>query len=103
MRKNNIILEQIAQQSTVETIDVSNSCLLRGCFDSASSEWGRSALDEKVEALKKLINKDGENTLKLSVGMMDYCNREAGKGIKPMDLILSMSKIIDHLLKEAKS
>ena len=97
---NNPILNQIKDQSKVESIDGSNSCLLRGCFDSASSEWKESTLDDKIETLKKLINEDGDNTLALSMGMMDYCNSEEGKDIKPMDLVISMSKIIDYLLKK---
>jgi len=75
-------------------------CSLRSCFDRSSSEWQATTLEEKISMLKKLINEDGENTLKLSIGMMDYCNKENGKDIKPKDLILAMSEIIDHLLKE---
>ena len=44
-------------------------CALRNCFDRSSSEWRSTTLEEKISVLKKLINKDGENTLKLSVGM----------------------------------
>jgi len=78
------------------------SCKLRKCFDHASHEWTQSTLAEKIEELKKLVNEDGENTLKLSLEMMDYCNKEAGKDIKPIDLIISMSKLLDYMLKEKK-
>ena len=98
--ENNSILRQISQQSIHEPINASNSCLLRGCFDHASQEWKDSTLDEKVYALKMLINDDCKNTLKLSMGMLDYCNKEAGKEIKLIDIVISMSHLIDHLLKE---
>ena len=78
----------------------STPCALRGCFDRSSSEWQDTSIDEKVKILKKLINEDGEDILKLSIGMMDYCNKENGKDIKPVDLVRSMSEIMDYLLKE---
>jgi len=80
----------------------SQFCKIRSYFDYSSHEWKESTLNEKIEALKKLINEDDENTLKLSMGMMDYCNNEADKDIKYIDLVISMSKIIDYLLKDEK-
>ena len=80
--------------------DISSLCSLRTCFDHSSSEWNETSLDEKVSMLKKQINDNTNSTFKLSLGMLDYCNTEAGKDIKPLDLVISMSKIIDHLLKE---
>jgi len=96
----NPILDQIKKRTKIEQIDIIHSCLFRGCFDSTSSEWNESTLEQKVEALTKLINDDEGNTLKISTAMMDYCNKENAKDIKPMDLVLAMSKIIDHLLRE---
>ena len=78
---------------------MSKSCILRECFDSASTEWNRSTIDEKVEALQKLIKDDGENTLKLAMGMLDYCNEEEGKKMPLSTLVFSMSELLDHLLK----
>ena len=65
----------------------------------ASSEWNRSTIDEKVDALRKLVKDDGENTAKLSLGMLDYCNRESGKDIKLLELVLSLSELLDNTLK----
>lgn len=78
-------------------------CALRSYFDYSSHEWKESTIDEKIKSLKKLLNEDSKNTLNLSLGMMDYCNTQANKDIKPMDLVIAMSKIIDHLLLEEQS
>lgn len=102
MKEYNPILKQIIKESVMKPLEVENSCLLRGCFDHACHEWKESTLDEKVVALKNLINNDGENTLKLSMGMLSYCNEKAGKDIKLIDLVISMSHLLDHLLKEEK-
>ncbi len=32
--------------------------------------------------------------------MLDYCSHNVGKDIKQFDIIMSMSEIIDHLLKK---
>jgi len=80
--------------------EIKKSCYLRSCFDSSSSEWHDSTMDEKIGVLKKLVKEDGDNTLRLAIGMKSYCNDEAGKDIKDMDLIVSMGKLLDHLLKE---
>lgn len=72
----------------------------RGCFQSTSSEWNNTTMDEKIDLLKHLINKKGFDTLQLSLSMMEDGNSEFNKDIKEIDLIMSMSKIIDHLLKE---
>jgi len=101
--KGNPRVQEIKEQSRFyEDGDYVNSCLLRDCFDPASSEWNHSTMDEKVEALSVLINRDDKNTLGLALGMLDYCNKEANKGINMIDLVISMSKIIDHLLKNEK-
>ena len=98
---NNPILEQIVEQSRFEPeFDFVNSCLLRGCFDNPSYEWNDSTMEEKVEALRVLVNEENYSTFKLALGMLDYCNHNAGKDIKPFDLVMSMGEIIDHLLKK---
>ena len=95
----NPILAHIKETSKIVDVDLSQSCLLRECFDMASSEWDRSTIDEKVDALQQLVKNDGENTLKLAMGMLDYCNREAGKDIKLLELVISLSTMMDNLLK----
>ena len=75
-------------------------CNHRILFDFSSSEWKSTAIENKIEVLKQLLTEEDANTLKISLGMLDYCNTQAGKDIKLMDLVVSMSKIIDHLLKE---
>lgn len=71
----------------------------RTCFDQASSEWNRTTIDEKIALLKELINNKGFDTLQLSMTMMEFGNRDFSKGIREIDLVSSMSTIIDHLLK----
>ena len=78
-------------------------CNHRTLFDFSSNEWKSTSVENKIEVLTKLLNEDKNNTLKISLEMLDYCNHEAGKEVKLMDLLISMSKIIDHLLKEDKS
>ncbi len=99
---NNPILQQIQEQSRFEKIDYADSCLLRGCFDSASSEWNKSTIEQKVEALKVLINRDKVLTSTLVSKMLNYCNNEVNKGIAQEDVLLSLSKIIDYLLIKEK-
>lgn len=71
----------------------------RTCFDSACSEWNATTIDEKIAILKELINNKGFDTLQLSISMMEVGNTRYGKDIKEIDLVSSMSTIIDHLLK----
>ena len=92
---SNCILEQIKEQSRFEKIDYADSCLLRGCFDSTSSEWQKSTIEQKVEALEVLINRDKVLTSSLIIKMLDYCNKEANKGIEQQDVLLSLSKILN--------
>ena len=98
----NPILQQIQEQSRFEKIDYADSCLLRGCFDSTSSEWHKSTIEQKVEALEVLINRDKVLTSSLIIKMLNYCNKEANKGIEQQDVLLSLSKIIDYLLIKEK-
>ena len=105
-KSNNPILKQIASQATMAENQeelLQSSCLLRSCFDTASAEWSWSTMNEKVEALRVLINDEDSNTLKLSMDMLSFCNEEAGKDIKMIDLVISMSYIIDHLLTNKDS
>lgn len=67
---NNPILNQIQEQSRFEKIDYADSCLLRGCFDSVSSEWNKSTIAQKVEALEVLINRDKVLTSTLILKML---------------------------------
>ena len=98
---NNPILEQIVEQSRYEPdFNIAQSCLLRECFDMPSHEWKGSTMEEKVEALKVLVNEEKHSTYNLARGMHDYCNHHAGKDIELSDLVVSLSKIIDHLLKK---
>lgn len=71
----------------------------RGCFQTTCSEWHETTMDEKVDFLAELINKKGFNTLKLAISMMEGGNNELNKDIKEIDLVIGMSKLIDHLLK----
>ncbi|MBT5935592.1 hypothetical protein [Sulfurimonas sp.] len=77
-----------------------NPCSMRKYFDSASSEWNSSEIDQKLQELQVLVNEKNASILKLSVEMIDYCNKESSKNIKPMDLVLSMSKLLDAVLKK---
>jgi len=77
-----------------------NPCAMRKYFDSTSSEWKSNDLTEKIKDLQFLVNQKKADTLKLSLEMMDYCNKESSKDIKPIDLVISMSKILDSLLKK---
>ena len=98
---NNPILEQITEASRFEPdFDYVRSCLLRECFDMLSHEWKGSTMEEKVEALRVLINEEKHSTFDLAQGMLNYCNHNAKKDIEDFDLVRSMSEIIDHLLKE---
>ena len=72
----------------------------RGCFQTTCSEWNSTTMDEKVELLKVLLNKKGFSTFGLSLVMMDEGNTRFNKDIAPLDLVMSMSQIIDYLLKE---
>ena len=98
---NNPILEQITEASRFEPdFDFVRSCLLRECFDMPSHEWKGSTMEEKVEALSVLVNKEDSSTFKLALGMLDYCNHNSKKNIEPFDIVMAMSEIIDHMLKK---
>ena len=58
---NNPIRKQIASQAIMAGNPkelLQSSCFPRGCFDTASSEWNWSTMEEKIEALRVLINKE---------------------------------------------
>lgn len=72
----------------------------RGCFDLPSSEYNELDMPQKVALLKELINKKGYNTTQLSISMMNIYNTEYNKTIKPIELVMGLSKIVDYLLTE---
>lgn len=102
MRSENPILNDIEEWRIGNSkFDPINSNVLRGCFDSVSSEWDRSSMDEKLEALKYLVEHEDKNISSLSIGMMEHCNNELNKNITPLELIMSMGEIIEYLLKNS--
>ena len=72
----------------------------RDCFQNTSNEWTRTSMNQKVELLSQLKKDYGLGTLELALRVMDIGNNEHNKDIAELDLILSMSEIIDFLLKE---
>ena len=72
----------------------------RGCFDIASDEYTKLDMSKKVELLKELINQENFTTAELSIKMMDTYNKEFNKEIRPIDLVLGLSSLVDYLLKE---
>lgn len=97
---NNKILKEIKCRD----IDISKGemevCILRGCFQTSCTEWNMTTMDEKTEAIKELITNGDFSTLKLSMMMLDTCTNEYNKEVKPIDLVIAMGEIIDHLLKD---
>jgi len=97
----NSIITRIEEQAKYVKIDYSNSCILRGCFDVGSHQWSSSSIDEKLEALEKLVNKDGENIQRLAFGMMQGCNNN-DVTMKTGDIAQSLSILLNELLKKNK-
>ena len=76
-----------------------NPCTYRSLFDYASHEWKETDLDMKVELLKNYVH-NGKSIKKLAFEMMEYCNKNENKDIKPIDIALAMSEILEFCLKE---
>jgi len=57
-------------------------------------------MPKKVELLKELINQENFTTAELSIKMIDTYNKEFNKEIRPIDLVLGLSSLVDYLLKE---
>jgi len=74
----------------------------RGCFQTTSSEWDRSTIDEKIMQLKGLSDNNNLDIFQLSMRMKMIGVDDFNKDIDDLDLLIGMSKIIDHLLKEKK-
>jgi uncharacterized membrane-anchored protein YjiN (DUF445 family) len=74
-------------------------CTLREIFDYSSHEYQSLLMPKRIEKLKLLLKNDS-NILKLALEMQQECNTTANKDIKDLDLLLSMSKIIEYLLKK---
>jgi len=72
----------------------------RGCFDLPSEEYKQLDMPQKVALLKELINEKGYNSTQLSISMMNIYNTEYNKDIKPIELVMGLSKIVDYLLTE---
>ena len=72
----------------------------RGCFQSTSNEWNQTSMEEKIKLLHKLKKNENLNTLELSLRVMDIGTQQLNKDITELDLILSMSEIIDYLLEQ---
>jgi len=76
-----------------------NKCRLRSIFDPASDQWTKTTMEEKIQELSLLLQKDQVVSLKLALGMLDECKSQ-NKDIELLDIVISMSKIIDFLLKK---
>jgi len=74
-------------------------CILREIFDYPSHEYQSLLMSKRIEKLKLLLENDS-NILKLALEMQQECNTTANKDIKDLDLLLSMSKIIEYLLNK---
>ena len=72
----------------------------RGCFQTTCSEWNRTNIDEKVKLLKDLADNHDLDIFQLSMRMKIMGVEDFNKDITDLDLIMGMSEIIDHLLKE---
>ena len=75
------------------------SCVLREIFDYLSHKYQSLLMPKRIEKLKLLLKNDS-NILKLALEMQQECNTTANKDIKDLDLLLSMSKIIEYLLNK---
>lgn len=85
----NAIIESINEVRQLDIVELNSSCLLRECFDTSCARWNDITLDEKIDALKTILNEQNENLLALALGTMDYCTTQEGKDIKPIDLVFS--------------
>ncbi len=100
------MMKLISSQKTWKDIDkedVHNDIVkTRGCFQTTCSEWDSTTMDEKIGILKELINDKEYSSLELSMQMMKIYNSQYGKEIKELDLLMGMSRILDHLLRKPK-
>lgn len=97
---DNQIIQKIEQQSRLEEIDYTRSCLLRECFDSASSEWNNSTLEQKIEALEILVREQKRSVNDLILDMLKYCNQETNKNINTIDIIVTMGKLLEYVIQK---
>ena len=97
----NSIIEKIEERTHHSKVELSQSGLLRELFDDVSSEWNRSTIDEKLEALEILVKQKDENILKLILGMMTtYNEARSTNHIEPIHLVVTLSKLLEELLKK---
>ncbi len=98
------MMELLSFKNTWKDIDkeeVHNEIVkTRGCFQTTCSEWDSTTMAEKIQLLKELVNDKGYDSLQLSMQMMEIYNTQFGKEIKEIDLLMGMSRILDHLLKD---
>lgn len=99
---NNSIIEKIEQLSKVEEVDYVKSCMLRECFDSVSSEWNNSTMEQKIEALKVLVKEKNHSINELIFGMLDYCNKEANKDIKSVTIAIALGQLLEHCIRSER-
>jgi len=99
----NLIIYKIEEQLQLEKLKdnealkyIINSCLLRGCFDHLSNEWMETTIIEKKEALNHIVTIYNTDTMTLAMGMMKYCNETANKNVTTLDIMISLTKLIDN-------
>ena len=72
----------------------------RGCFQTTCSEYNRTTMDEKISLLRNLSKNNNLDIFQLAMRMKIMGIEDLNKDIDDLDLVLGMSAIIDHLLKE---
>ena len=82
-----------------EMMETNSPCAYRSLFDYASYEWKEMDLKTKVEILKSYVH-NGESIKRLALEMMEYCHKNENKDIKPIDMVLAMSEILEFCMRE---
>jgi len=103
MDTRNSIIQDIEEQLRFENLNqeealkyIIDSCLLRGCFDYLCQEWKETTITEKKTALSYITSTYDTDSMTLAMGMLKYCNETANKEIKTLDIIISLTKLIDN-------
>jgi hypothetical protein len=79
-----------------------SECFYRAIFDGLCAEYKSTPLEEKEKILEELIK--NKIPLKvLALKMLDYCNNEANKDIKMVDIVFGLADLLEEIIKRKNS
>jgi len=75
-----------------------SECLFRVIFDGLSSEYQSTPIEEKIKLLQRMVD-NGLSLKIVALKMLEFCNNNANKNIKLIDIVFGLSDLIEGILK----